>query len=173
MHLNDDDVIKILKIIEESEFVSMQLEYGDLKLKVFKNGYFSGQPVSEQQQAPLAEAAAVAEKNEAPRQVPEQKTDSVPQDNKPVEEEGLVAIKAPMVGTFYCAPEPGAPPFVDVDSGRNVQVEQDTIVGLIETMKVFSSVAAGIKGEIVKQLVKNSQFVEYNQPLFLVRPEGE
>lgn len=42
MHLNDDDVIKILKIIEESEFVSMQLEYGDLKLKVFKNGYFSG-----------------------------------------------------------------------------------------------------------------------------------
>lgn len=121
----------------------------------------------------MAEAAAAAEKDEAPRQVPEQKTDSVPQDSKPVEEEGLVAIKAPMVGTFYCAPEPGAPPFVDVDSGRNVQVEQDTIVGLIETMKVFSSVAAGIKGEIVKQLVKNSQFVEYNQPLFLVRPEGE
>lgn len=170
MHLTDDDVIKILKLIEESEFGLMELEYGDLKLKVLKKGNCLGQFASEQQQSPQ-EVAVAAEDTDS--SASEQKMGPDLKDGKAAEEEGLVAIKAPMVGTFYCSPEPGAKPFVDLDSGRNVQVEKDTIVGLIETMKVFSSVAAGISGEIVKQLVKNSQFVEYNQPLFLVRPEGE
>ncbi len=173
MHLTDDDVIKILKLIEESQFSSLELEYGDLKLKVFKNGNFPGQLASEQQQSPQKEATAAVVAGGAPGPASEQKTDFDSHEGKPDEGEGLIAIKAPMVGTFYCSPEPGAEPFVDLDSGRNVQVEKDTIVGLIETMKVFSSVAAGIRGEIVRQLVKNSQFVEYNQPLFLVRPGEE
>ena len=72
-----------------------------------------------------------------------------------------------MVGSFYVAPEPGAPPFITEGSG----VEEDTQVGLIEVMKVFSSVQAGVQGTVSKILVSNAQLVEYGQNLFLVKPD--
>jgi acetyl-CoA carboxylase biotin carboxyl carrier protein len=73
-----------------------------------------------------------------------------------------------MVGTFYVAPAPDAPPFVEVGGA----VQADTTVGLVEAMKVFTGVLAGASGVIAERLVENAQFVEYGQPLFLVRPEG-
>ncbi len=79
-----------------------------------------------------------------------------------------VEIKSPMVGTFYAAPAPDKPPFVDVGS----HVEPDTIVCLIEAMKVFNEIPAEVSGTIVKVLVENGQPVEYGQPLFLVDPAG-
>ena len=80
--------------------------------------------------------------------------------------EGLLPITAPLLGTFYVAPEPGAPPFVKVDA----VVTEDTTVGLIEVMKVFNSVRAGVKGTVVEIVAQNGQFVEYGQTLFLVKP---
>jgi acetyl-CoA carboxylase biotin carboxyl carrier protein len=80
--------------------------------------------------------------------------------------EGLLTVTAPLLGTFYVAPEPGAPPFTHV--GANVT--EDTTVGLIEVMKVFNSVRAGFKGTIVEAVAQNGQFVEYGQTLFLVKP---
>jgi biotin carboxyl carrier protein len=73
-----------------------------------------------------------------------------------------------MVGTFYIAPAPDAPPFVQVGGTVNA----DTTVGLVEAMKVFTSVMAGASGVVVERLVDNAQFVEYGQALFLIRPEG-
>ncbi len=73
-----------------------------------------------------------------------------------------------MVGTFYRAPAPDAPPFVEVGAS----VEADTTLGLVEAMKVFTSVLAGVRGVVVQILVDNAQFVEYEQPLFLIRPEA-
>lgn len=171
MNLTDEDVVKIIKLVEESNFDSLQLECGDLKLTVSKSGYAPGQPVLGQ---PVPSAATVSSAprratEEVSEQAPVQKTVSDPKASatKTAEEEGLVAIKAPMVGTFFCAPEPGAEPFVSVGS----KVDEDTIVGLIEAMKVFTSVMAGVKGEIMRRLVEDSQFVEYGQTLFLVRPD--
>jgi biotin carboxyl carrier protein len=70
------------------------------------------------------------------------------------------------LGTFYVAPEPGAPPFVKVGTA----ITEDTTVGLIEVMKVFNSVRAAVKGTIVEVVAQNGQFVEYGQTLFLVKP---
>lgn len=77
-----------------------------------------------------------------------------------------VIIKSPMVGTFYRAPAPGAPPFVDIGS----QVNPDTIICIIEAMKVMNEIKAEVTGTITAILAENGKAVEYGQPLFKIRP---
>jgi acetyl-CoA carboxylase biotin carboxyl carrier protein len=78
----------------------------------------------------------------------------------------LVAIKSPMVGTFYSSPSPDAKPFVSVGS----QVDEETDVCIIEAMKVFNNIKAECRGTVAKALVSNGQVVEFGQVLFLVKP---
>jgi acetyl-CoA carboxylase biotin carboxyl carrier protein len=82
------------------------------------------------------------------------------------ESAGLTAIKAEMVGTFYSSPKPGEPAFVNVGS----MVDEETSVCVIEAMKNFFPVRAGVRGTIAKILVQNGQTVQFDQPLFLVKP---
>ena len=82
------------------------------------------------------------------------------------EDSGLVPIKSIMVGTFYAAPAPDAPPFVSVGTA----VDEETDVCVIEAMKVFNTIKADCRGTIAKVLVTNGQSVEFGQPLFLVKP---
>lgn len=138
MALTEDEVLKILELIEKSEFDFLELELGDLKLVVKKGG--SVERTSRQGPA-----------------TGEVETDL----------EGLLPITAPTVGTFYVAPQPGATPFVT----EGTRVDEDTPVGLIEIMKVFSSVRAGVRGTVSRILVANAQRVEYGQILFLVKPD--
>lgn len=79
---------------------------------------------------------------------------------------GLVDVTAPMIGIFYCAPEPGADPYITVGSS----VQKDTTVGLVEAMKLFTAAEAGIEGTVEEILVANGDYVEYGQPLVRVRP---
>lgn len=79
---------------------------------------------------------------------------------------GLEAITSPMVGTFYSSPDPNSPTFVT----EGAVVSEGTVVCIIEAMKVFNEINAGIRGTIEKVLLKNEEPVEYGQPLFLVRP---
>jgi len=83
-----------------------------------------------------------------------------------VEEEGLITINSPMVGTFYRAPAPDAPPFVEVGD----EVKEDDVVCIIEAMKIMNEIKAEVRGRIKKILVENGEAVEYGQPLFLVEP---
>jgi len=78
----------------------------------------------------------------------------------------LAEIPSPMVGTFYVSPTPEAPPFVRVGSA----VGPDTVVCIIEAMKVFNEIKADVSGTIERVLVDNEQAIEFGQPLFLVRP---
>ena len=155
MELSDDDVLHILKLIDESKFDYFQLEVGELKITVSKGDPIpiagTAQPVSiATAPAPAAVPAATA--------APAPKAATIPA--------GHVAVTAPILGTFYVAPEPGAPPFVTVGQ----QVTEDTTCGLIEVMKVFNSVRAGVKGTIVELVVANGGFVEFGQTLFIVKP---
>jgi acetyl-CoA carboxylase biotin carboxyl carrier protein len=84
----------------------------------------------------------------------------------PPDTTGLVAIESPMVGTFYSAPNPDSGPFVTVGSA----VAPDTVVCLIEAMKVFNEIKAEVNGTIERVLVNNGEAVEFGQKLFLVRP---
>ncbi|HIE05653.1 MAG TPA: acetyl-CoA carboxylase biotin carboxyl carrier protein [bacterium (Candidatus Stahlbacteria)] len=93
----------------------------------------------------------------------------IPERNNPrIETENLVAIRSPMVGTFYRSPAPDAPPYVEV--GDTVKPGQ--VVCIVEAMKLMNEIESEIDGEIVRVLVKNEEPVEYNQDLFLVRPLG-
>ncbi|MBI2317524.1 MAG: pyruvate carboxylase subunit B, partial [Betaproteobacteria bacterium] len=80
--------------------------------------------------------------------------------------DGTVAIVAPIMGRFYAKPEPGAAPFVSVGA----QVSADSTVGLIEVMKVFTAVRAGVAGVITEICVQDAEFIEYGHVLFRVRP---
>jgi acetyl-CoA carboxylase biotin carboxyl carrier protein len=79
---------------------------------------------------------------------------------------GAHVIKSPMVGTFYRSPEPGAPPFVEVGT----RVQPDTIVCIIEVMKLMNSVPAGIEGTVTHVLAENAHPVEFGQPLVAIAP---
>jgi acetyl-CoA carboxylase biotin carboxyl carrier protein len=77
-----------------------------------------------------------------------------------------IVIESPMVGTYYASPAPESPPFVSVGS----PIRPDTTVCVIEAMKVFTDIPAGVTGTITEVLVKNGQPVEFGQPMFRVRP---
>ncbi|MDO8730045.1 MAG: acetyl-CoA carboxylase biotin carboxyl carrier protein [Candidatus Omnitrophota bacterium] len=92
-------------------------------------------------------------------------TGPVPVPDLPAKPAGT-EIKSPMVGTFYRAPAPEAPPFVEV--GQEIQVGQ--VLCILEAMKLMNEIKAEIKGRIVKITVENGQPVEFGQPLFIVEP---
>jgi acetyl-CoA carboxylase biotin carboxyl carrier protein len=159
--LSEDDVLQILKLIDESHFDYFQLEVGDLKITVSKGEPIPLAGTTPVNMAPTASpVAAPAAKAATPAPPPQTsaKPAAIP--------EGMAPITAPLLGTFYVAPEPGAPPFVKVGQ----TITEDTTVGLIEVMKVFNSVRAGVKGTIVEVVAQNGQFVEFGQTLFIVKP---
>ncbi len=164
MELSEDDVLQILKLIDESHFDYFQLEVGELKITVSK-----GDPIP-LNTAPQVTAAPVAAPAAAPTAAPKTAAAApaaAPQAPKPAAiPEGMVPVTAPLLGTFYVAPEPGAPPFVKIGQA----VTEDTTVGLIEVMKVFNSVRAAVNGTIVEVVAQNGQFVEFGQTLYIVKP---
>ncbi len=178
MDLNQDDICKILKFIDESKFNELHLEMGDLKLVVQKRDGTGRIEASEH--TPVSDAKPVAFRN-AVHETVEQKAASqtsaktqedmhiTPPDRADVVEEGLIPIKSPMLGTFYTAPKPGDPPFVEVGSIVGVK---DTVC-IIEVMKLFTSITAGIRGSIAKICAENGQMVQYDEVLFFVKPEEE
>lgn len=163
MELSEDDVLHILKLIDESKFDYFQLEVGELKITVSKGDPI---PLSGAAPAPAAVSAAASNAAPAPQAKPAAAPAPAPAAKQATIPEGMTAVTAPLLGTFYVAPEPGAPPFVKVGQ----QITEDTTVGLIEVMKVFNSVRATVKGTIVELVAQNGQFVEFGQPLYIVKP---
>jgi acetyl-CoA carboxylase biotin carboxyl carrier protein len=166
MELSEDDVLQILKLIDESTFDYFQLEVGELKITVSK-----GEPIPlAGTQAPVAQAPSPSRAAAVPQPAPAAAPSPQPQPKAVPKTaaipDGMVPITAPLLGTFYVAPEPGAPPFVQVGA----TVTEDTTVGLIEVMKVFNSVRAGVKGVVSEVVAQNGQFVEHGETLFLVKP---
>jgi acetyl-CoA carboxylase biotin carboxyl carrier protein len=136
MALSDDDVREILRLIDEAELDELRVETDGLSLHVVRRGAAPTEPDEERSRAASVDGA------------------------------GGVTIDAPMLGVFYRAPSPGAPPFVDVGE----RVEAHTIVCIIEVMKMMNSVPAGVAGTITAVHVENADAVEYGQALFGVEP---
>jgi acetyl-CoA carboxylase biotin carboxyl carrier protein len=86
---------------------------------------------------------------------------------EPGEADGLAAVRAPLPGTFYRAPRPGAPPFVEEGS----RVEPDTVVGIVETMKLMNSVSAGVSGTVEQIVLANAQSAEKDAVLMTIREQ--
>ncbi len=164
--IDQDDVIQIMRMLEESTFDELHLEMGELKLVASKRSKRAspGERLASTDRG-MTESRTVVEQT-----VPESEEMPaiIPQPSD-LEEDGLVAIKAPMLGTFYTSPKPGAPPFVEEGS----LVSADDSVCIIEVMKLFNTVKANVRGRIAKICAENGQMVEYQQPLFLVEEVDE
>lgn len=159
MELTQDDVVRILRLIDESPMGRVSLQIGELRLEVVK-GENAGTAGSAPRPAGPGKSEAAVRKEPEPKQPPEP---------KPAQalEPGLLTIKAPLLGTFYRRPQPGSPPYVEEGS----LVDEETTVALIEVMKLFNAVRAGVKGRIHKIVANDNEFVEYGQVLFLLKPE--
>jgi acetyl-CoA carboxylase biotin carboxyl carrier protein len=153
MELTEDDVLEILKLFEQSKFDFLQLQQGERKITISKGGY---RPAT----AELAAAPA-----RAPAAVPAEPVVAAPP--SPADTAGLAPINAPMVGKFYAAPSPSDPPFVT----PGTHVAAGATVGLIEVMKVFTSIKTEIAGTIERILVANGEMVEFGQALFFIKPD--
>ena len=152
MSLSDEDVREILKLIDESDLDELHIETENFVLHVSKGAGGDGASVT-----PL-----MGVREASPTRTPER-----PEQAKGTETDGAHTIDSPMLGTFYRAERPGADPFVDVGT----EVQADTIVAIIEVMKMMNSVPAGIAGTIAEVCCDNAALVEYGQPLFRVDPK--
>ncbi len=175
--MTEDEVLQILDLVEKSNFDYLDLEIGDLKLTVSKSGVpavpatvsvTQAAPVAAPAAVPAAEAPAAAPAAAAEAPAPAPAAGSAPATQPVTVKEGTVPIPAPMVGTFYATPEPGAAPFVKLGD----HVDAETTVGLVEVMKVFNAVSSNVAGTIDEVCVESGQFVEHGQTLFLVRPDA-
>jgi acetyl-CoA carboxylase biotin carboxyl carrier protein len=161
MALSHTDVRRILQILDSAEFLdSLDLKLGDFELHARKSGA-----------APRSEAVAVAYPagpaalepvaRVSPGDVAAHPLDQVP--------DGLVAVRSPMVGTFYLRPSPDQPPFIAVGSA----VQPGDTVCLVEVMKLFNTVTAGVAGTVERIEADNGKAVRHNQILMLIRPAQE
>jgi acetyl-CoA carboxylase biotin carboxyl carrier protein len=165
--MNQKELKELIEFLIEKDIAEFELERGDVKVRIKRAGehtvvhahpesrFFSVPPAS----APLIAAVpVVAPAAPAPPATPPA---------EPAAEEGLHAVKSPIVGTFYEAPSPGAPPFVK--AGDSVEVGQ--VLCIVEAMKLLNEIESDFAGEIVKKLVSNGQPIEYGQELFVIRPK--
>ncbi len=167
--LKIQEIREIIKLIDSSSIDEFSLNEEGTKLKLKKN---AGQVVVAE--APKAVAQAVAPVA-APAAAPAPKTEAAPAAPKAeaapapkaevAADANLHKIVSPMVGTFYQSPSPDADVFVKVGD----KVGEETVVCIVEAMKLFNEIEAEVTGEIVEFLVKDGELVEYGQPLFLVK----
>ncbi len=160
MSLSYDEIADILKIIDGSSCDELVLETPDTKLIVRRRSTASGSASADMRssEAPPATTPAVSA---PPRAAPAAPTGEGLH-------EGLHVVRAPMVGTFHRAPSPGAPPFVEVGQA----VRKGDPLGLIEVMKLFTTIYAEIDGRVTEICAENAAPVEYGQMLFTIEPAG-
>jgi len=170
--LKVQEIRELIKLVDQSSIDEFVYENDGSKIKMKKNTSTtivsqvsptvpSAEIAPVVQPAPIAAAATSALVQEVIQEAP--KAESV----KPAETANLHKITSPMVGTFYSSPTPDSDVYVKAGS----KVSKDSIVCIVEAMKLFNEIEAEVNGEIVEVLVKNGQLVEYGQPLFLVKPE--
>jgi acetyl-CoA carboxylase biotin carboxyl carrier protein len=151
MDLTPDDVADILRVIDSAQVDELRLETARFKLTLRREGAGWVQEAEALGEPDVVELAT-AETPRAAAAAPS--TD------------GLHDVLAPLPGTFYRASEPGAPPLVEVGD----TVEEDTVVGLLETMKLFNSVHAGVRGTLTEICVANAEAAEQGAVIARVRP---
>jgi acetyl-CoA carboxylase biotin carboxyl carrier protein len=167
VELTSEDVRDILQLLDGLPYRELTLETASFRLSLRRSADGGWTQAAEVLAAPtgpdvLAEQAGPAESVTAPALASDD-TDAVPAAT------GLIDVQAPLLGTFYRAPRPGAPPFVTVGS----EVEPDTVVCIIETMKLMNSVIAGATGTVAEILLNNAQFARQGTVLMRVRPLGD
>jgi len=158
--MNLDDIRKVLELVREHELAEFELEQDGLKLRVRKAGSEVALVAPAQMApvaAPLPAASSPAAGTAAPTAAPATVAEAPPLD--------LAMIKSPIVGTFYRAPEPGAPNFVEIGT----RVRRGQVLCIIEAMKLMNEIECDTEGEITAVYVENGKPVQFGDRLFAVK----
>ncbi len=178
----DIDVKKLIELLDASDIGVLQLKTKDFEFLLARDGVNINEfhvsstetqlllPESVKHDSSISGAPArnIADRvDPVEAAVPEpvaSATEKGPQGDKPSSAAGLAIVEAPLVGVFYRASSPGAPPYVEIGQ----QVEPDTTIGLVETMKVFTAVRAGKRGIVREIFAGNGQVIESGDPLIAI-----
>jgi acetyl-CoA carboxylase biotin carboxyl carrier protein len=148
---------QIIDLMKRSELTEFAVEEEGFKLKIRRG--LNGNPVATSNGGPVT---PVVESSGNQATAGANPTTASGADK---EEPGVGYIKAPMVGTFYSSPSPESPPFVEIDA----KVEENSVICIIEAMKIMNEIQAEAKGTVIEVLVENGQPVEYGQRLFKIK----
>lgn len=161
MSFSHEDVQRLLQLLDASHFDELHLEAEGIKLSLRRHGASPGAgPV------PTTASDSVPDGLRPTAVAPAPAASAASAPPSAADAGALLVIRAPMLGTFYGAPKPGAAPFVSVGA----RVGRDSAVGIIEVMKLMNSIAAGVDGEVVEILASDGELVEFDQVLMRVRP---
>ena len=147
-----DEIKRLIQLVEESQIDELEVRRWWSSVRIAKVRAENGRTVVQ----PVEMRSAIPTPTRAPASAP-----------APDENAGLVPIVAPMVGSFYASSSPTATPYVEVGG----KVEVGRVVCIIEAMKLMNEIESDVAGTIVKVLVENGQPVEYDQPLFMMKPD--
>ncbi|UCG15877.1 MAG: acetyl-CoA carboxylase biotin carboxyl carrier protein [Phycisphaerales bacterium] len=148
--LEINEIRELIQLMTENDIAEVSIKKGDAEIALKRMG---AQTVVHGVPAPPALVSPTTSAGSAAPQTP-------------TEAEGLLQIASPMVGTFYASPDPNSPPYVTIGS----EVSEETVVCIVEAMKVFNEIKADMRGTIAKIVAANEEGVDFGQPLFLVRP---
>jgi len=175
-----EEIKNLISIINRNKIKEFDLEQGENKIRIVTQYQESAQPKQPLQNAmppmvsmvppsvmhgvpqplPPPEAPKHEEKEKAKEEKPPPK-----EEKKKDEDENVVEVQSPMVGTFYRAPSPESPPYVQLGD----HVNPDTVLCIVEAMKLMNEIKAEMSGTVVDILVENGQPVEYGQPMFKIK----
>ncbi|MFK3960055.1 acetyl-CoA carboxylase biotin carboxyl carrier protein [Pseudalkalibacillus hwajinpoensis] len=157
--LSSKEIIEMIKYVDGSTVDEVHYEHDSFVVKVKnQNPYGEGQVKREEQESATVTPTAVEERGQG-NVIPSQDEEEI--------SESTHTVTSPMVGMFYSSPSPDDPAFIQVGDA----VQEETVVCVLEAMKMFNDVQADVNGEIIEILVENGDLVEFGQPLFLVKPE--
>lgn len=152
MKFTDEDVVELLQILDTSQYEELHIETDKMKLSLRRSGDGEWAQSIQSLQTPNIDNLPANET--APKTAPREEVDTG----------GMTAVRTPLLGTFYRASSPGSDPFVKVGD----MVREDTVIGIVETMKLMNSVYAGAAGKITKICCEDAEFVEQDSILMLL-----
>jgi acetyl-CoA carboxylase biotin carboxyl carrier protein len=170
--MNQKEIKELIEFLVEKDIAEFELQRGDMKLLIKRGATAS--PAQALQAAPaMVPGHAVAGPPPAPPSsstsptgdAGESASRAAPAPSAAAAEADLFILKSPIVGTFYEAPSPGAPPFVKLGDA----VKEGQVLCIIEAMKLMNEIEADVSGVIVKMFVSNASPVEYGMPLFGIK----
>jgi|SRR5579884_4224452 len=159
--MNVKELRELIEFLIEKDIAEFEMERGDVKVRIKRASeqVAAASAIPFVQAAPAAVPMAAAPAISAPVAAPGAEKEAPAADNN------LHIVRSPIVGTFYEAPSPGAPPFVKIGD----KIETGQLLCIVEAMKLMNEIESDVTGEVVKKLVGNGQPVEYGQELFAVR----
>jgi len=165
--MNQKELKELIEFLIEKDIAEFELERGDVKVKIKRAGEHTVVYAPAEMHRPMAGSIAEPRQISSTASPAASSSPAVPAPVEAVPAEDLHVVKSPIVGTFYEAPSPGAPPFVKV--GDTVEVGQ--VLCIVEAMKLLNEIESDVAGEIVKKMGSNGQPIEYGQELFSIRPK--